>query len=180
MTETSWIVLRNLLVDRYEEFRTHLTRRFGPDLAQESLNETWLRLHRSDDAGPVRSPLALLMSIATNIARDRRRADRRRLAHAEIEAALDIADSAPGPAETAQNRLELKALQQAIGQLPERTRAVLIAARLEGLAHDAIARQLGISRRTVFYELRRAVKLLDADLKKSGKSDCIQATDGSS
>jgi RNA polymerase sigma factor (sigma-70 family) len=165
MTETTWVVLRNLLVDRYEDIRTQLTRQFGPDIAQESLNETWLHLHRNDEAGAVHKPLAFLMRIAINIARDRRRSETRRLAHAEIEAALEIADPAPGPAEKALVRLELSAVHEAIRQLPERTRAILIAARIDGLSHDAIARQLGISRRTVLYELGRAAKHLDAHLK---------------
>lgn len=171
MTEITWALLRDLLVDRYEDFRAHLTRRFGSDLAGESLNETWLRLHRRDEAGPVRSPPAFLMRIAINIAKDRRRAEHRRLAHADMEAALEIADPAPGPAEKVQARLELKLVQQAIKNMPERTRAVLIAARVEGLAHDAVARRLGISRRTVFYELRRAAKHLDAHLDEADRSD---------
>jgi RNA polymerase sigma factor (sigma-70 family) len=175
MTETTWALLRNLLVDRYEDFRTHLTRRFGSDLARESLNETWLHLHRHDEADSVRSAPAFLMRIATNIAKDRRRAEHRRLAHAEMKTALEIADPSPGPAEKFETNSELRLVQQALEQLPERTRIVLIAARIDGLAHDAIARRLGISRRTVFYELRRAAKHLDTLLDQADPSDCTRS-----
>ncbi|MBV8927053.1 MAG: sigma-70 family RNA polymerase sigma factor [Bradyrhizobium sp.] len=180
MPETTWVILRNLLVDRYDDFRNQLTRRFGPDVAQESLHETWLHLHRSDETAPIRSPLAFVMRVATNIARDRRRAEGRRLAHAEIEAALEIADPAPGPADQTQTRIELGLVQQAIKTLPERTRSVLIGARIDGLAHDALARRLGISRRTVFYELRRAAEHLDAHLGKNGGSACTPDADETS
>jgi RNA polymerase sigma factor (sigma-70 family) len=180
MPETNWLLLRNLLVDRYEDLKAQLTRRFGSDIARESLNETWLHLHRDDDAGQLRSPLAFLTRVATNIARDRRRAERRRLAHAEIEAALEIADPAPDPAQTLQTRRELDLVRRSIQTLPERTRSILIAARIEGLAHDTIASRLGISRRTVFYELTRAARHLDAQLEKEADSPCTPDADETS
>ena len=47
MAETTWALLRDLLTDRYTEFKVRLTRRLGSEeLASESLHETWLRLHR--------------------------------------------------------------------------------------------------------------------------------------
>ncbi len=173
MTGMPWAALRELLVNRYEDFRVRLTRQFGSEeLASETLHETWLRLHRQGEAGSVHSPAAFLMRIAANIAKDRQRAERRRARRSEIDAALEIADPAPGPAQEAQARLDLKMAERAIMELPVRTRAILIASRLEGVSHQAIADRLGISRRTVLYELNRAVAHLDAQLDNNVSSDC--------
>ncbi len=166
-------MLRDLLVDRYADFRARLTRQLGSeDLANETLHETWLHLHRQDDTGPVRSAPAFLMRIAENVARDRLRSERRRAHRSEIEVALQMADSAPSPERAAQSRLDLKVVQRAIRELPERTRTILIASRQEGLSHQQIADRLGISRRTVLYELRQAVVQLSARLETRRPSDC--------
>ncbi|MBR1221656.1 sigma-70 family RNA polymerase sigma factor [Bradyrhizobium sp. U87765 SZCCT0131] len=173
MTGTTWAALRALLVDRYGDFRARLTRQFGSEeLASETLHETWLHLHRHDEAGAVQRPAAFLMRIAANIARDRQRAERRRLRRSEVNAALEIADPAPGPAREAEARRDLSLAERAIAELPERTRAILVASRLEGQTHQAIASRLGISRRTVLYELRRAIAHLDARLEEGGFSGC--------
>ncbi|MES2032172.1 MAG: sigma-70 family RNA polymerase sigma factor [Pseudomonadota bacterium] len=173
MTETTWAALRDLLTLRYEDFRRRLTRQFGSeDIANETLHETWLHLHRPGDAGSVQSPPAFLMRIAANIAKDRRRAERRKAKRSEIDAALDIADPAPGPAQSVEAKLDLKTAEKAIAELPGRTQAILVASRLRGLTHQAIADQLGISRRTVLYELKRAIAHLEARLENNPASDC--------
>jgi len=173
MAGMTWAVLCDLLAERYGDFRTRLTRQFGSEeLASETLHETWLHLQRQGDAGPIQSGPAFLLRIAANIAKDRRRAERRQALRSEINAALEIADPAPGPAQEAQARLDLDVVERAIRELPERTRIILIASRLEGLTHQAIADQLGISRRTVLYELNRAVAHLDARLENNVSSGC--------
>jgi RNA polymerase sigma-70 factor (ECF subfamily) len=170
MTETAWAMLRELLADRYEDFKVRLTRQLGSEeLARESLHETWLSLHRQGDAGEVKSPVAFLLRVAANIAKDRLRAERRRARRSEINAALEIADLAQDPAREAQARLDLRVVEGAIRSLPPRPRAILIASRVEGTSHQVIADRLGISRRTVLYELRRAVEHLDAQLENKAR-----------
>ena len=164
MVETTWGLLRGLLIDRYDDFRIRLARRFGSDeLARESLHETWLRLNRQDHCDEILRPGPYLMQIAANIATDQLRADRRRANRAEIEAALEIADPTPGPAEQTEARLAFQEARRAILELPERTRRILICSRLEGMTHQAIADRFGISRRTVVYELKRAMDHLDRE-----------------
>lgn len=173
MAGTTWAALRGLLVDRYEELRHRLTRQLGSEeLASESLHDTWLRLHRDDAIGTVHNPPAYLLRIAVNSAMDRLRADSRRARRAEIEAALDVADAAPGPARETEARLEIEALDRAIRTLPQRTRAILLASRLEGLTHQAISERMGVSRRTVAYELDRAIALLEAQRTPNPDIDC--------
>jgi RNA polymerase sigma factor (sigma-70 family) len=168
----SWAALRELLTDRYDDFRTRLVRYLGSEeLASESLNETWLRLHRHDDAGVVHSPAGYVLRMAVNIAIDRRRAENRRARRAETRAALEIPDTAPGPAREAEARLELEALHRAINTLPERTREILIAARLQELPQQDIADRFGITPRMVRIELRRALDHCEAYLEKNTTGD---------
>ncbi|MDE1174713.1 MAG: sigma-70 family RNA polymerase sigma factor [Parvibaculaceae bacterium] len=173
MAETTWGTLRDLLADRYGELKARLTRRFGSEeLASESLHETWLRLHRQGDVGPVQNPSAYLLRVAVNIAMDRLRFENRLARRSDVKAALEMADVAPGPAQEAEARAELQAVMAAIGELSGRTRAILVASRIEGLTHQMIADRLGISRRTVLYELKHAVEHLEARIERNDTENC--------
>lgn len=166
MAGTTWTALRALLVDRYDEIRNRLTHQLGSEeLARTSMHETWLRLHRQGDAGAIQSPIAFLLSIAANVAKDDLRSERRRAPPSQVGANLELADPTPSPEAAAESRIALERVQQALKELPPRTYAILISSRLEGLSHRRIADQLGISRRTVLYELKRAVEYLDARLE---------------
>jgi RNA polymerase sigma factor (sigma-70 family) len=181
MTETAWATLRELLADRYEDFKIRLTRQLGSEeLARESLHETWLSLHRQGDPGQVKSPVAFLLRIAANIAKDRQRAERRRARGSEVDTAPEIADPAPDPAREVQARLDLKVVEDAIRSLPARSRAILIASRLERATHQRIADRFGISRRTVLYELKWAVEQLDARLENKDTAGCASESPKSS
>lgn len=165
MGNMTWAFLRDLLANRYEDFKSRLTRRLGSEeLASESLQETWLRLYRYDEVGSVQSPVAFIMRVALNIATDQRRAQDRMARRSEIHAALEIADPAPGPAREAEARLQLEALRDAIKTLPERSRQILTAARVQGLSQQEIASRFGISTRMVRIELRRALDHCEAQL----------------
>jgi RNA polymerase sigma-70 factor (ECF subfamily) len=166
MTETTWATLRQLLVDRYDELRGRLSRRFGSDdLASETLHETYLLLDRDDQLGPVRSPGAYVLRTAFNIAMSRYRTESRLKAR-EIEEELDIADDAPGPAREAEGHLRLDELQRVIEDLPWRRRAILIAARLDGTPHRKIAERFGISTRMVQLELKAALEFCEERFEK--------------
>ncbi|MEW6644098.1 MAG: sigma-70 family RNA polymerase sigma factor [Pseudomonadota bacterium] len=171
MTETSWAGLRQLLVDRYHDLRERLTRRLGSaELASEALHEVYLRLDRTDAPGTVASPGAYLFKAAYNVASDRRRSERRhaRRAVADADIMLDIPDRRPGPDGIVEARVELAALARALMALPPRQRAILIAARYQQLPRAEIARRFGISRRTVQFELQRALEACRDHLEAAG------------
>jgi RNA polymerase sigma-70 factor (ECF subfamily) len=168
MANMTWAALRDLLTERYDEFKVRLTRRLGSEeLASESLNETWLRLHRQDDAGVVQSPMGYVLRMAINVAVDYRRAENRRARRSDVSTALEIADPAPGPAREAEARLQLEELRHAIETLPDRARDILIAARLQGLAQQDIAARFGITPRMVRIELRRALDHCEVHLENN-------------
>jgi RNA polymerase sigma-70 factor (ECF subfamily) len=90
MSETLLSALRRLLIDDYHGLKERLGRRFGSfDFASEVLHEAWLRLQRGDagaSAAVVHNPRAYLYRVVLNVATDRQRAERSRLAAADVEA----------------------------------------------------------------------------------------------
>lgn len=150
------------LTAKFMELYPELRRRLGGklrsrDLADEALNETWLRLSRDGDLGPVKEPRAYLMRMAANIAIDRKRAGAKLASAADIDALLSLPDAEPGPERAAMARLELEALEKALARLTPRRRQILVAARLEGRACREIAEEMGLSKRTVEMELSHAL-----------------------
>ncbi len=157
MTDTSLLALRQLLVTRYDELKTKLSRRLGSDdAAADAVQETWLRLHQFRSIGQVDNPAGYLWRIVLNVARDRLKAERRYLAAEQLENMLDLPDDAADPAFVMETRSELELVEQLIRELPERQRTILIAARLHGLPRREIAQRMGISLSLVEKELKQA------------------------
>ena len=147
--------LRNLFLSKYQEFRKRLRIRLGSeDLANDAMQEAWLRVDSLAETAPVEYPAAYLFKIASNIAEDQRRANARLLSMAEIEELYDMADEAAGPAQVAEGREQLEALEAALAELPRRRQAIVIAARF------------GISVRTVEKELRAGLEHCCEKLEK--------------
>jgi RNA polymerase sigma factor (sigma-70 family) len=167
MNENSLAMLRQLLLLRYNDFKSRLTRRLGSaDLAGDALQDTWLRLEDTGHIAAVHRPDNYLFRIALNIARDRQRAETRRLTTGEIDELLNIGDDEPNPAQVAEARSELLALETIMLELPPRQRAILLAARLDGMARRDIARRYRISVRLVQRELQEAQDYCAARLKR--------------
>jgi RNA polymerase sigma factor (sigma-70 family) len=157
MTQTR-AMLRALLEGGYSALRERLKRRLGSeDLANDVLQETWLRLGRMGDVGVVQRPDAYLFRIALNVAADHVQSENRRLSHADVDALLHMADDMLDPERITQARTEVAALDQALRELPPRRRQIFIMARAQDIAHDEIARHFGISPRMVEKELSRAL-----------------------
>lgn len=159
MGDTARGVLRDLLLASYGDLRKRLIRRLGsPELADDALHETFLRLETAHPVGPVRRPSAYLLRVALNIASNLRVAEARRLTVPETEALLEIGDEAPDPARVAEARSDIEALTRALAELPVRTRDIFLAAWGENAPYQAIADQFGISVRTVQSELKHALE----------------------
>ena len=142
--------LRGLLTSRYVDFRNRLRRRFGSDdVADDVLHETWLRVNRMSDPGPVASPMAYLLRIASNVAEDRRIANGRLLDFVEVEELLHFADDSRDPARVSEARSEVQALERALEELPRRRREIFLASRVDETPHKDIALRYGVSVRIV-------------------------------
>ncbi|QHE91640.1 RNA polymerase sigma factor [Pandoraea fibrosis] len=157
MADSARATLRELLVERYGQLKTLLSRKLGSsDLAGDALQDTWVRLENTENIESVRNPGAYLYRMAYHAAIDKQRAEDRRLSVGEIETMLDLVSPDPGPAQIAEANSDLNALAQVLAQMPQRRRDILLAVRLDGLAQREVAERFGISLRLVELELKRA------------------------
>ncbi len=155
------------LVDAYSLRIFRIVRRMSPDtmeaeaIVQETFWRFWNRLPRYDAARPL---LPYLVTIASNLARDRYRRERQLVAIEEdgffgersrpdIEEELDHADV-------------LQALSRAVEALPFTYRAV-VSLRYEGeMSYEDIAETLGLPLNTVRTHLRRAKQILRRQIEE--------------
>lgn len=160
MTESSRTAVRRLLIERYDEIKRRLTQRLGSsDLASEALQDAWVKIAQAKTLHSIRSPRNYVLSVAMNAARDRMKdPNNRYLTQVEIDGLLEVPDEAPSPAQIVENRSELQRLEAILAGLPKRQREILLAARVDKLPRQEIARRLGISLRLVEKELQRAVE----------------------
>lgn len=102
------------------------------DMAQEAM----IRLFRT---APVWRPgqakvTSWLYRVTANLCLDRLR----RRPEAGLDAAMEVADTAPSAAEVLTDRARLSALDQALATLPERQRLALVLRHIEGLGNPEI------------------------------------------
>ena len=135
----------------------------SPDIAEEALQETWIRLDAMPDDKerlPIRNRQAFILRVASNIAIDLLRRERRHTASAISDETVlaAIADATPGPETIAIDRNELRQLVIALATLPPKARHALFLNRCEGLSHAEIAHCLGVSQSMVAKYLAQALR----------------------
>jgi RNA polymerase sigma-70 factor (ECF subfamily) len=169
MAEISAIAtLRQLLVGQYDDLKRQLARRLGSEeMAGDVLQETYLHLERPRHIGSISSPRKYLLTIATNIARMGFRHDSRCTSIEELDAVLNFVDDAPSPLQTVESQQEFENLRRAFAELTPRQRAIVFAARVEEKLLRDIAKELGLSQRTVEKELRAALVFCGAKLNRN-------------
>ncbi|WP_051695457.1 RNA polymerase sigma factor [Caulobacter sp. UNC358MFTsu5.1] len=129
-----------------------LRRRFGRGFEAEAddiVQEAYARL--AAQASVVHRPQALLMRMASNLARDvlRRRAVRGR--HAD-----DLLRG-PSPASIMAGALDDLVVKETILSIPEPYRDVFVLSRFDGLTYEEIAARCGLSVKSVEWRLSKAV-----------------------
>jgi RNA polymerase sigma factor (sigma-70 family) len=164
-------VLRSSLESNYRALRGRLARRVGSEeLAEECLQETWIRLGNVEGEDDIDNPQTYILHIATNIARDKLRRERRKLSAAEIAQVLHHPDHVPDPETTAQMRADIEILQSAVSEMPERRKTIFVMARVHGWRYEDIAKHLGISTRTVAAELQLGLDYCASRLERDRHS----------
>jgi RNA polymerase sigma-70 factor (ECF subfamily) len=125
------------------------------DLAQEA----WIRMASHEGSEPVANPEAFLMRTAINLSID---AHRSKLARGDEVATddLPLVDAAPGAEALLLGKERLARMTVCIERLPERTREIFLAHRLDGRSYTDIARELEISIKAVEKHVTKATMLL--------------------
>ena len=136
-----------------------LRRRLGAGAqadAEDLVQETYARAVEIARTQPISHPRALLLRIAGRLAVDHARRARH------------TASLPEGAAETAASPPDQEAdllLKQVVLSLPPRLRDAFVLSRVAGLSYNAIARELGVSVKTVEARMGRALALCAARLR---------------
>jgi RNA polymerase sigma factor (sigma-70 family) len=141
--------------------RRYLTRLLGnASEAQDVAHDAYLRVYPSLTNNSARRPEALLYTAARRLAINRLK--RRSISPLARDAFIPEMSASPGPGVEQQvmARQELGILEEAIAQLPDGCRAVLLLCKIEQLSHREIAERLAIAVSTVEKQHARALRLL--------------------
>ncbi|MGE4307176.1 MAG: sigma-70 family RNA polymerase sigma factor [Novosphingobium sp.] len=117
-------------------------------LAEDVVQEAYLRFSSASQAKPLEEPTGYLYRIVRNLAVDslrRIQRDNIRLPETDADDLASIPAEAPSPEAVAAGRDELRLLQDAMAELPERTRIALEMHRFGGVTFKDIAQHLGVS-----------------------------------
>jgi RNA polymerase sigma-70 factor, ECF subfamily len=155
------------LVEKYQRrvFQLALGMLKDPDDAMDISQETFVRVHRylpsfKGDSSFFTWTYRIAMNLCLDAQRRKGRSERVDVDEgdeAEIEAAMDPPSHAlAGPQRQALNE-ELKAkMDQALGELSENHRSILLLREMEGLSYEELAKVLGIRKGTVMSRLFHA------------------------
>lgn len=138
--------------------------------AEDLVQDSYLRFAAAMSESLPDEPLGYLYRIVRNLALDRHRQRRReaRLMSPENEATRDIPADAPSPESTTLHRAEIRLLQAALAELPERTRRALEMHRLGGARLREIAAALGVSSSTAHTLVMEGLAHCQRRLKRGG------------
>ena len=146
--------------------RRYLTRLLGnASEAQDVAHDAYMRVYPSFTDHSARKPAALLYTAARRLAINRLK--RRSISPLARDAFIPetSASTEPGVEQQVMARQELELLEEAIAQLPEGCRIVLLLCKIEQLSHREIADRLAIAVSTVEKQHARALRLLRTALE---------------
>lgn len=164
------LTLRDMFHHYSAELVRFLTRRVAcRETAADLTQETFLRLLLF--SGPsasaqgrdslIRNGRAYLYRTAANLATDHQRRQRILPFVGDGDTALlEFVDDTPSAERVVQSRQQLKIIQTALHQLPVEVQRVFILARLQGLSYEQIGKKLGISPKTAFSRMVKALTYL--------------------
>lgn len=134
--------------------------------AEEALQEVFVKVWTKADrfAASELSPISWLVAVARHHAIDRVRARRRPVA--DIDAAVDIADPAPGPEAMAVAGSEAARIAACLDELDEQRAAAVRGAYLKGESYAELAERHGVPLNTMRTWLRRSLLKLRECLER--------------
>ena len=136
--------------------------------AEDVLQEVFLTVwRRAADFDPDRaSPMTWLIAIARNRAIDRLRATKTSRRAEPIEAAIDLADDAPGAESALASTQDHARLHGCLGELAAREQAALRGAFFDGNTYEELAARMKVPAGTMKSWIRRAMIKLKACLER--------------
>ncbi|MCG2840134.1 RNA polymerase sigma factor [Sandaracinobacter sp. RS1-74] len=133
--------------------------------AEDVTQSLWFRVLRIEDDPPIVNKRAYLYRLATNLATDQARFDRRHAALFESGELPEIVpDGQPSAERSMLDRENLETVLAALDELPPRVREIFIMRKFDGMPVHEIAERLGLSRSSIAKMLQRALLHCDARL----------------
>lgn len=170
MTRIMFQTLAQAAEAYYGELRKFLLLRTGsPSLADDIVQETWIRASTTGAAMPD-NPRAYLYRIAGNLATDHLRRTRTRAATvSEGDVPEEVPSDDPAPDRVVAARQDLGLLAEAIRELPPKCREVFLLYRGQGLTMRQIALRLEIAEKTVEKHIARGMVHCRRRLRETGR-----------
>jgi RNA polymerase sigma-70 factor (ECF subfamily) len=132
--------------------------------AQDLIQETFLRTLERGASLEVEKPEAYLVRTAINLSHNARKRAHRDLYSADCVYELDVEDVRALPEDVIAEQECLRRLQRRLDELAPRTREAFYLHRIDGLSHESISEQLGISVSAVKKHIAKASEALIEEL----------------
>ncbi|WP_331710365.1 RNA polymerase sigma factor [Sphingomonas sp. CCH5-D11] len=165
------VVLSDLLVTERPSLIRRLTRLLGSEVAAEDVTQSlFFKLQRVDNPAAIQNKSAFLNRLATNLATDWLRAQKRRDGlFTAIDTAPDVPCDLPIAERQLLDREQLRILLESVDDLTPRCREVFLLRKVEELPVNEIASRLGISRSMVARHMDNALRHLFARVGSVGE-----------
>ncbi len=156
-----------MIIDTYLSCRSYLARAVSrivpPHEIEDIVQETYVRVCQFKPKSDIRTPRALMVKIARNLALDHiKRAEWRLTSRIEEDSEMEVGEASRLADETF-NRVtsdeEFAQFCEAVRQLPLQCRRVFVLKKVYGYSQREIARELEISESTVEKHIAKGMKL---------------------
>lgn len=154
------------------DLKAFLARRVPFAEIEDVIQDVLLRVCRRTEGGPIEHPRSYLFQVANAAIVDRHRREVTRCAsvHCELSDACHPLDEL-SPLRILLAREDVREAEETLEALPERTREILIAMRLEGWSLKSLAHRYEISTSAIEKHVTRAVKAL---ARQRSESDSLR------
>ena len=127
--------------------------------ADDLVQEAWIRLECYRREQPVDQPEAFLMRAALNLSIDAHRTRKTRGEEVMLEDVV-LVDTTPSAETVLLARERLERMSVCLGRLNDKTRAIFLAHRIDGMSYQQIARLHGLSVSSVEKHIAKAMLLI--------------------
>nr|WP_298094747.1 sigma-70 family RNA polymerase sigma factor [uncultured Shinella sp.] len=160
--------IQKLFIRHAQELRRSLRRRgLSDDNAADLTQDTFVRVMTASPMGTDENPRAYLFQVSRNLATDFERRARAAPFLAITDDIVEaVADPRPSVEKILYDRQRLLASQNALAELPERTRRAFVLHRLEGLSIAEIGPLIGLSTTQTWSIIRDAYRHVRDRLKE--------------
>jgi len=142
-------------------------------IAEDILQEVYLKLERARISAPIENHAAFLFRVANNLALDYRKKsirvairDREWSDVSRHSFGGEPVQDLPDPEDALDYKKKLACVQATLETMSPQCRRVFMMHKLQGLSHADVSEQLGITRSTVEKHMGKALKTLAVSLKK--------------